>query len=822
VVSKPQEKKKTADACALGAVKSHRPDDDGLVVEFDNAVARVSAPAPGVIRFRAAPGGEFDKDVSFAVVEQEESPGFEVSEEGDFIRFKTDGAVLALWKNPFRLEFLDNEDRPYVVKRPEDEAGFRDGKPFFVMAAPPEEMYLGLGEKTGGLDKRGRKWKMWGVDRPYSTKADPLYQSVPVLIGYRNGRAWAAFFDNTWKSFFDMCASRPDSWEWSAAGGEINVYFIAGPTLPELTRRYMRLVGGIPMPPKWALGYHQSRYSYETAAEVRRVARTFRELAIPCDAIHLDIHYMRGYRVFTFDEKGFPDPKGLAEDLKKSGFKLVCIADPGVKEDYGWEVFKEGLRKGCFCKNGRGETVIKYCWPLRAAWPDFCREEVRRWWGGLHEVYADAGIEGVWNDMNEPSMWTWAFHFWKMAIPTGMYYGEDMFHAPDDKPAPHLKYRNVYGMLENKATREGLLRLRPGRRPFVLTRAGFAGVGRYAIMWTGDNFSTWAHLAMTVPMLINLGLTGQPICGPDTGGFVLNAGRELFARWMQLGAFYPYFRGHTAVHSLRHEPWTFGKKVEEICRRFIGLRYRLMPYLYSLVWEAHREGDPLWRPLAYHFPEDEKAARVEDQVMVGPHMMVAPVTKRRARSREVYLPAGRWLEFFSGKEYEGPGTRRVGAPFERIPVFLREGAVIPMGPPMQYTDEKAPDPLTLEIFPGKGAFRLWEDDGVSMDYERGAFACTPVSTEKTAEALLVKIGPREGIFHVPERKVKVKIRGADRPASITLNGEPVPSDSWKYDKGCIDVKFSHDGREVELALIPAQDFSGGITVFGVEGERKGL
>ncbi len=799
-MSKSEKKREPADVRTLSAVKSHRPYENELVVEFDNAVAKISATAPGVIRFRAARDGNFEDDISYAVVERNEPSAFEVVDNEDLIRFETDGAALTLYKNPFRLEFLDNEDNPYATKRPEDEAGFRDGEPFFSMSAPPEEMYLGLGEKTGGLDKRGNKWKMWGIDRPYTTKTDPLYQSIPVLIGYRRGRAWAAFFDNTYKSYFDMCASGPEAWEWSAAGGEINIYFLAGPTLPELTRRYMKLVGGIPMPPKWALGYHQSRYSYETESEVRRIARNFRRRNIPCDSIHMDIHYMRGYRVFTFNEDNFPDPKALAEDLKKDGFKPVCIMDPAVKEDHSWEIFMYGLQKGYFCKNSKGETVVKYSWALRAAWPDFCREEVRKWWGNLHKVYTDAGIEGIWNDMNEPSMWPWAFYFWKMVIPTGMYFGEDMFHIHAGKPAPHLRCRNVYGMMENKATREGLLRLRPDRRPFVLTRAGYAGVGRYAIMWTGDNFSTWAQLEMTVPMLINLGLTGQPICGPDTGGFALNASRKLFARWMQLGAFYPYLRGHSMVHSLRHEPWTFGKKVERICREFIGLRYRLMPYLYSLVWEAHREGDPVWRPLAYHFPADEKAARVEDQVMVGPHIMVAPVTKRKATGRAVYLPGGKWLEFFTGEVYEGPGTYEINAPLERIPVFLRQGAVIPVGPLMRYTDEKPLDPLTLLIFPGEGSFRLWEDDGVSMDYERGVYACTSVSIEKFGDSLTVKIGAREGNYHVPQRKVKVKIRTDARPASVTLNGEPLSEGSTENKDGYLYVEFSHDGEELTLTV----------------------
>jgi len=784
---------------SLGDILKYWMEGETAVLECDAATVKVSSPADGIIRLRAAKDGNFETDYSYAVVENGANPPeIEVSETDDSFIFKSGGAVLNIEKKPFRVKFHDADGTLYAGQS-NGSGGFRGDKPSWEMDAPAGEIYLGLGEKTGGLDKRGKKWKMWATDIPYGVKADPIYQSIPVLIGQRKGRAWAAFFDNTFKSFFDLAASRPDKWTWSAAGGELNVYFIAGPKLPDVTRRYMKLVGGIPMPPRWSLGYHQCRYSYKTDTEVRRIARSLRDLEIPCDVIHLDIHYMDGYRVFTFDPKRFPDPKGLADELKKEGIRLVCIMDPGVKEDPGWDVWKDGVARDAFCKNTEGGIVIKYCWPLRAGWPDFGREEVRRWWGDKHKAYVDAGIEGIWNDMNEPSMWNWAFYFADMVIPPSIYHGEGMMHTHALEPAPHSRCRNVYGMTEDRATREGLLRLKPEKRPFVITRSGYAGVGRYAILWTGDNWSTWSHLRLTVPMLINLGLTGQPIAGPDTGGFAWNATAELFARWIQIGALYPFLRGHTMVNSRRQEPWAFGKRVEEISRRFIGLRYKLLPYIYSLVWEAHRDGDPIWRPLSYHFPDDDAAAGIDDQVMVGPFLMAAPVMEKKARSRKVYLPRGKWFEYFGGALYEGPGWFEISAPLETMPLFVKEGAVIPMGPLMQHTGEKPVDPMTLLILPGEGKFTLTEDDGESMEYERGMFADTPLAVKIAGDTVLLTVGPRKGDYKVADRSVVVKMRTDERPSSITLNGKPLSMNEWEHENGYVAVEFSHAGEEVTLA-----------------------
>jgi len=786
----------------LGKVRNCRAEGDSLFISCDSGIAKINSPVSGVIRLRATCAADFESDCSYAVVEQEgPPPSIRISDENDAVRFEAECARILISKNPFRAQFQDADDVPFIVQTDAGDSGFRGDEPEWSMVAPAGEMYLGLGEKTGGLNKRGRSWKMRNRGIPYRTDTDPIYQSIPVLIGLKKGRAWAAFFDNTFESSFDLASQTPERWTWAAKGGEINIYFIAGPGLPDVVRRYMKLVGGIPMPPRWALGYHQSRYSYKTENEVRRIARTFRELKIPCDVIHLDIHYMRGYRVFTFDPNRFPDPKSLSEEMKELGIHLVCIADPGVKEDPEWDVWNDGVKKDVFCKSAKGGTVIKYCWPKRAGFPDFGREDVRKWWGDQHRVYVDAGIDGIWNDMNEPDNWNGAFYLGDLVVPLGIYDGVDMIHTHDGKPASHLRCRNVYGFTENRATREGLLRLRPDKRPFVITRSGYAGIGRYAIMWTGDNWSTWGHLKLTIPMLINLGLTGQPIAGPDTGGFMWNASGELFARWIQLGALYPFSRGHTMVYSRRHEPWSWGKRVADIARRYIGLRYQLLPYLYSLVWEAHRNGDPIWRPLSYHFPEDDIAAGIEDQVMVGPFLMAAPVLKRRAVKRDVYLPRGKWFEFSTGKIFEGPGRFEADAPLETMPLFNREGAIIPMGPIMQHTKEKPLDPLTLTIFPGNGNFNLWEDDGESMEYEQGEWARTPFAMSYTASALDVKIGPREGKFRVPDREIVARIRTDARPASISLNGQPLLPGKWEHENGFLQIEFHHAGEKILLTVM---------------------
>jgi len=786
----------------IGRVNDVKIEGDSLYLKCRNADVEVRAITPEIVRVRAARGGAFEPDRSYAVVECDRPQvHWEAEWGGGRVVFTTSALHLHIDKECFNVVVSDPQDVPCITGAGADAIGFRGDMPEWAFAAQPGEMYLGLGEKTGGLNKRGKRWTMWNTDRPYMPWNDPLYQAISFVIGMNGGRCWGLFFDNTFRSIFDMCKSENGRWSWKANSGEIVAYFIAGPELRHVARRFFKLVGGIPMPPRWALGYHQSRYSYKTDGEVRRIARSLRDLEIPCDVIHLDIHYMRGYRDFTFDPKRFPNPKQLAADLRQDGFRLITIVDPGVKEDNNWGVWRDGVEKDVFCKYDRGGIVIKYCWPKRAGWPDFDRRDVRDWWGEQHRFYIENGIAGVWNDMNEPSMWNGAFYIADGVVPTGIYNGEGMMHSHFGELKPHARCHNVYGMLENRASREGLLKLRPDERPVIITRSGYAGVGRYAIMWTGDNFSTWAHLRGSIPMVLNLGLCAEPVAGPDIGGFVSNSNPELYARWIQLGAFYPFCRTHTALYTRRQEPFSFGKRVEEIARRYIGLRYMLLPFIYSLVYNAHLNGDPVWRPMSYEFPGDSEAAGLDDQFMMGASLLIAPVARRKARERTVYLPKGRWTDFFTGEVKNGPARINVPAPLEHLPIYAREGAVIPMGPLMQHTGQWKTDPLSLHVYPGAGSFELFEDDGISMQYEKGAFARTLISVEPSGDLLRVSIGERAGDYEIAPRDVLLKLHIGNEPRAILRDGKPLGRHLWSFEKGVATVPFSqHSGEKIVLDI----------------------
>ncbi len=383
------------------------------------------------------------------------------------------------------------------------------------------------------------------------------------------------------------------------------------------------------IPPKWAIGYHQSRYSYETEAEVRALVQSFQEKGIPVDAIYLDIHYMDGYRVFTFDHERFPNPKKLVQDLLEMGIRVVPIVDPGVKEDPEYKTYQEGTYEDHFCKYIEGHPYFGDVWPGKSAFPDFTNTKTREWWGQNHKFYSDMGIHGIWNDMNEPAV----FNETKtMDI--------KVLHGKNGHPKTHRELHNVYGLLMGESTYNGMKKLIGGDRPFLLTRAGYAGVQRYASVWTGDNRSFWEHLAMSLPMVMNLGVSGVPFAGPDVGGFAHDTTGELLIRWTQAGAFTPYFRNHSAIGTVRQEPWAFGEKVESITKKYLELRYVWMPYMYNLFREAHLTGVPVMRPLFLEYPEDPGTMNVSDQFLLGDSVLIAPILSPGTTHRAVYLPHG--------------------------------------------------------------------------------------------------------------------------------------------------------------------------------------
>lgn len=621
--------------------------------------------------------------------------------------------------------------------------GFADTEARVTLDLAPEDSVFGLGETTGQFNRHGVVRDFWNIDVLGHAPAihaglRQLYVSIPFATVVRAGRTFGVFWDNPARQYWDVGQTRRGSWQMSAASGEIDLHVFLGPTPSRVAARYAELTGRMPMPPAWALGYQQCRYSYETATRVLQIAREFRRRHLPCDVLYLDIHHMDRYRVFTFG-RGFPKPRALMARLSRMGFKVVAIVDPGVKDDPQFGVLRRGLARNAFVKDSGGtQDFVGEVWPGKSRFPDFLNPDAREWWGTEQRTLHAAGVAGIWNDMNEPA---------NFARPDKTLAPEAV-HRPPQGPRPHVEVHNVYGMEMARASRDAALRHatrlpRTGGledsavpRPLVITRAGYAGIQRHAIVWTGDNSSNWDQLNDAVQMLLNLSVSGVPFCGGDVGGFMDNATEELFVRWFQFAAFTPFFRNHSNLGTVDQEPWAFGGGAERICRDILKLRYRLVPLLYSLFAEAHRSGAPIIRPLFWHFPEDPVAVACGDQFLLGAGLMVAPILRQGAVARSVYLPAGTWFDFATGHGLHGGRHVLVDAPIDRIPLFVRAGAILPMCRAAEFIRRAVPRTPELHVWDSAaGEFKWYEDDGKSQAYEGGAQSSRRIAFNPTSGTL---------------------------------------------------------------------------------------
>ncbi|MFB2921393.1 glycoside hydrolase family 31 protein [Aerosakkonema funiforme] len=756
----------------IGTVRSILHDDRDVWCYCGDTRLAISVLAPNLIRVRLAPNGEFTPHSSWSVaLDDKEWPivPFQFKETASTLEIETEKMRVSIQRNPCRIEFFDKNGRPFACDT-EMSMGWRMGAVAAWKRIEADEHYYGFGERTGFLDKLSEVKTNWTVDAlDYGSLTDEMYQAIPFFMALRQdeippssrgglgGVSYGLFFNTTFWSQFDIGAEKPGVLRMETRGGELDYYIIYGPEPAQILDTYTQLTGRMPLPPKWSIGYHQCRWSYESETVVRELANEFRQRNIPCDVIHLDIDYMRGYRVFTWSPKRFPDPAKLIGDLKQNGFKTVTIIDPGVKyePEADYHVFDEGIKDDYFVRNADGQLFHGYVWPDKAVFPDFLRPDVQQWWGDLQKSLTDIGVAGIWNDMNEPALDDRPFGDPGNKI----WFPLDAPQGNSNELTNHLEVHNLYGLSMAKACFQGLEKHRASERSFVLTRSGFAGIQRWSSVWMGDNQSLWEHLEMSLPMLCNMGLSGVQFVGCDIGGFAGNATAELFARWMQVGMLYPLMRGHSAMSTARHEPWVFGERVEKICREYINLRYQLLPYIYTLFWSAATTGAPILRPLLYHYPNDPKTYNLYDQVLLGPSLMAAPIYRPGIEHRAVYLPEGTWYDWWSGNRYEGPIHILAHAPLERMPLYVGGGAIIPMAPVMQYVDERPLDRLTLRIWPGTGEWTLYEDDGHTFAYKTGAWATTTYRVYREGQQIIVEIGAREGQFSPPVRDAIVELVG---------------------------------------------------------------
>lgn len=557
--------------------------------------------------------------------------------------------------------------------------------------------FYGLGGRTGFLNKRGRRWHQWATDEFFHTpQADPLYQAHPFLLLRQGENYWGLFLDESWYSVFDLGYTLPDQWMLHTAGSTCDLYLIQGENPAEILQRYTEAVGRAPMPPLWALGVHQCRWSYPNATAAQDIVRQYAAHDLPLDALWLDIDYMDAYKVFTFSTHRFPDPETLIQGWQDQGVKTVVIVDPGVKRERYYPVYEAGHAESLFVRNQRDEELVGEVWPSPVVWPDFSLERTRQWWGDLHSFYTHKGVAGIWNDMNEPAAFRWP--------------GKTLPLDARQNQGSHAQFHNLYGLQMAQATYEGLQRLHPDKRPFVLTRSGAPGIQQYAWVWTGDNSSFWEHLEASVPMLLNLGMSGVPFAGADIGGFSGSADGELLTAWTWLGVFYPFMRNHSAKINRSQEPWIFGEPWLSHIREALQFRYELLPYLYTLAEQAHRTGAPLMRPLYYHYPQDPETRHAYDSFLMGEDLLVAPVLRPAQQRRLVYLPAGQWEDFWTGEVYAGEQWRVHEVSYARPGLFQRCGSAIPLQPTQRHTQDAWWPGLYWRVSP-LGSPAQWQAEG---------------------------------------------------------------------------------------------------------------
>ena len=771
----------------IGSVTSVSKTDKTVVLNCsDQSQVQLSILAPDLIRVRVSFAQPLpQKDHSWAIAKLDwTTPAWSMRESATDMVITTDELEVVVNRSPLLIDFRDakthrsiNTDQQpmaYDAKGTLASQLFDPSAGQFVAVSKKlgfDEHFYGLGEKAARLDKRRSFFVNWNSDTPgYTEGKDPIYQTIPFYIGLNRGEAYGIFFDNSYRSFFDFGRSSQQRAWFGAEGGELNYYFLYGPSISKILGRYADLTGHMPLPPMWALGNQQSRWSYYPDTMVEQLVREYRERDLPLDVVHLDIDYMQGYRVFTFDRTRFPNPKALTDKLSAQGIKLVTIVDPGIKyqppkpnvsvnksttpelesQDQRYYVFDDGLEKKYFQHRKNGELFVPRVWPGESVFVDFTLPEGRRWWGDMHRAYVDNGIAGIWNDMNEPS------DFVDQTGKNQM----DVVSDDDGQKTTHAKNRNVFALLMSRATYEGLERLRPDRRPYVITRAAYAGIQRYSTMWTGDTNSTWESLALNIPMFTTLGLSGQPFVGSDVGGFIGRGNGELLVRSYQISFLAPFCRNHKEISGYDQEPWRFGKHYEDIIRKYLKLRYQLLPFLYTTLEHSHRTGVPLFRPLLLNYQDDYSTYNLDDQFMIGRDLLVAPVTKPDVTSRLVYLPKGLWYDYWTGKSYQGGGMIRAEAPLETVPMFVRGGAVIPMGPEMSFVGEKKFDPLTFVIYPdsdGSAYGFLYEDDGMSPAYQQGVFRRTSVSVTRSGAGYKASVSRPEGAFSPGARQFKFEV-----------------------------------------------------------------
>lgn len=763
---------------SIGKMLNYKKINETIFIQAANAKLQITAFSPEIIRVRMTKDNFLD-DFSYAVIMQPKGI-FEITDSGSELWLKTASIKVKVTKDPLRVSFYNLEGE--IINQDYSEVGYNwiGDEITLTKQLFSDERFIGLGEKTGSLDRRGNSYTHWNSDVPaYSLNQDPLYATIPFYIGLHSKKqVYGIFLDNSYKSNINFGASTNDEFSsLSVSNGELNYYFISSVNVAGIVDNYTQLTGRSSLPPYWSLGYQQSRWTYYPEKDVYQVANTFREKSIPCDVIYLDINYMDNYKIFTFSPKDFPNPAKMVSTLRDSGFHVACIIDPGIKVEKGYSEYEDGKAKGMFVKYPNGKDYTGEVWPGDSHFPDFTNPKTRKWWGSKFSFYTNIGIDGFWNDMNEPSAWG-------QSIPDMLEFDFDG-HRTTTKEA-----HNVYGMQMARSTFDGTRELMKGKRPLNITRATYSGGQRYSTIWTGDNFASDEHMLLGSRLVNSLGLCGFPYAGPDIGGFLGVPSRELVTRWLSLAVFTPFMRNHTDQSNPSREPWVYGKEWENIQRGLIEQRYKLLPYIYSAFNEASETGMPVSRTLAIDYTFDNNVYKVEyeNEFLFGNNLLVCPVSSKISVAK-VYLPKGNWYKLSSDSMFQGGASYLVESPLNELPVFVKSGAFIPQQNLIQYTGQKTDGILYLHFYKGteNSSFNYYEDDGDTYNFEKEGFYKRRFEFDASNNIIILKA--KEGSYSTRNKTLKLILHGFGKTESPKIEGKNV------------EVKFVGNTIEVTTQLV---------------------
>ena len=791
----------------VGAVTSSQPLRDGMAIQAGVVTLLITALRDDIIRVRMAPVALLE-DASWAVLAGPRGKSVDVkaTEDDAAVGFRTAALEVRVERDPLRLVIRDLAGRVISADAAGRPTRFQLGGFTISKQMPGDEHYFGLGDKTGQFDRRNQAYTLWNTDVGPQESVDPLYKAIPFFLGINGTHSYGLFLDNPWRTWFDFGKQARDAISFGSEGGLLDYYFIDGPTPKQVVENYAYLTGTPPLPPLWAFGFQQSRYSYTPEAQVREIANRLRTDKIPSDVLYLDIDYQFKNRPFTVDPTTFPNFPGLVSDLRKQHFHLVNITDLHIAHvpNQGYSPYDTGHAGDHFVKNPDGSEFVGVVWPGPAVFPDFTRAQTREWWGGLYREFVQDGVAGFWNDMNEPSVFDGPDK--TMPLNTVHRIEEPGFTT---RTATHAEMHNLVGLENSRATYEGLLKLRPDERPFVLTRATYAGGQRYGFTWTGDNSATWNHLRLATQMVLNLGVSGISMVGADVGGFGSSPAPALLTRWVELAAFSPLCRDHAAKGTLAHEIWTHGTEQEVIRRRYIETRYRLLPYIYSLADESSRTGLPMMRPVFLEFPEIFAPGsggfdHLDTEFLLGPSLLVAPPPfAETLDDYAVSFPKDHpWYDFWTGLKMAassqppsitdsvsaGTGAvavpRTIHPPLDTMPVYVRGGSILPLQPLIQNTDETPVGPLELRVYPGSDCSgSLYLDDGHTFRYQKGEFLRQALTCKADGNSVHLNFGARQGsyapwwkmlevvIYDWPSAHAEAKVSGSTYPLKTSYDAK---------------------------------------------------